>query len=489
MHNLQAWLRWSWRTLTSMRTALILLFLLAVASIPGSTFPQKSIDPLAVQQWKAARPALGDFMEKIGMFSVFSAPWFAAIYLLLIISLIGCVLPRTKEHAEALRSQPPAAPSRLSRLAFNASVEVDHADALPRAKNALAGWRVRQGQGWLSAEKGYAKETGNLFFHAALIVIILGVGLGNAFGYEGRVLIREGQGFSATLAQFDEFSTGVLTSAQSLPDFSFTLDDFDAQFQRGGTQSGAPSEFLASITLQESFGATPVKRTIEVNKPLKIDGASVYLVGHGYAPRFTITDTTGKVVFSDTVPFLPYDGNFTSEGVIKLPDATPALGIEGIFAPTAALDDKGPYSLFPSPDAPRAFLVAWTGDLGLDAGVPQNVYSLKTDDLTRIGVETLAPGDTWPLPDGSATIRFDGVERWASFVVSHDPGGMLTLIAAIIATLGLVLSLSVQRRRLFVRVSETDLATGRTLVEVGGLGKSEGVDLTDEIRELLEKIS
>ena len=464
-----------------MRTALVLLFLLALASIPGSTFPQKSIDPLAVAQWKEARPALGAILEQVGMFSVFSSPWFAAIYLLLIISLVGCVLPRTKEHFDALRSQPPAAPSRLSRLAFYAAKQSHQSDPLSQAEKALKGWRIRRGDGWLSAEKGYAKETGNLFFHAALIVVILGVGLGNAYGYEGRVLIREGQGFSATLAQFDEFTTGVLHNAASLPDFSFTLDSFDAQFQRGGSQNGAPRAFTASITLRESFGAQPVKRVIQVNKPLKIDGSSVYLVGHGYAPKFTITDSTGKVVFSDTVAFLPYDGNFTSEGVIKLPDASPQIGIEGIFTPTAALDEKGPYSLFPAPDAPRAFLVVWTGDLGLDKGIPQNVYSLTTKNLTRIGVETMAPGDTWPLADGSATIRFDGVQRWASFVVSHDPGGSLTLLAALIATLGLVLSLSVQRRRIFVRVGDQ--------VEVGGLAKSEGVDLTDEVNELLEKIT
>src|SRR5215472_17434993 len=37
------WLRWFWRQLTSMRTALILLFLLALASVPGSVLPQEGI--------------------------------------------------------------------------------------------------------------------------------------------------------------------------------------------------------------------------------------------------------------------------------------------------------------------------------------------------------------------------------------------------------------------------------------------------------------
>ena len=47
------WIRWGWRQLTSMRVALILLFLLALASIPGSLFPQRGINPTKVQQYLA----------------------------------------------------------------------------------------------------------------------------------------------------------------------------------------------------------------------------------------------------------------------------------------------------------------------------------------------------------------------------------------------------------------------------------------------------
>ena len=484
--NAVAWLRWSWRSLTSMRTALILLFLLAVASIPGSTFPQKSINPLAVREYMENNGTFAKVLDRLGMFSVFSSPWFAAIYLLLIVSLIGCVVPRTRDHAKALFSKPPAAPSRLARLPYSASGYAE-STALDAAQAHLRGWRIRRDDGWLSAEKGYLKETGNLIFHASLIVIILGVGLGNGFGYEGRVLIREGQGFSATLAQFDEFSTGVLQSADALPDFSFTLDKFNAEFQRGGTQAGAPRDFLASITLRRSFGDAPEQARIEVNKPLKGDGSSVYLVGHGYAPRFTIRDAKGKVLFSDSVAFLPYDANFTSEGVIKIPDTKPQIGFEGIFTPTAAIRASGPYSTFPSPDLPRAFLVAYSGDLGMDRGVPQNVYKLDTKAMQKIGVETLAPGNTWPLPNGAGTITFDGVDRWASFVVSRDPGGTITLVASLLATMGLVMSLSTRRRRLFVRI--TGAEDGRTLVEVGGLTRSEGVDLTDEMNALVQALS
>src|ERR1700735_5737392 len=108
------WLRWAWRQLTSMRTALVLLFLLALASVPGSFLPQQGIDPSSVTQYYAAHPALAPVLAKFSLFSVFAAPCFAAIYLLLFLSLAGCVLPRTVRLAGSALQQPPRAPRNLA---------------------------------------------------------------------------------------------------------------------------------------------------------------------------------------------------------------------------------------------------------------------------------------------------------------------------------------------------------------------------------------
>ena len=102
--------RWCWRQLTSMRVALILLFFLAIAAIPGSVLPQRGTDPIRVNDWIEGNPTWGPILDRLGFFDVYAAPWFAAIYLLLYVSLIGCVLPRTRLHWRALRSAPPAAP-------------------------------------------------------------------------------------------------------------------------------------------------------------------------------------------------------------------------------------------------------------------------------------------------------------------------------------------------------------------------------------------
>jgi cytochrome c biogenesis protein len=482
-------LRWMWRQLTSMRTALILLFLLALASVPGSVFPQRGIDPILVESWIADAPTAGPVLDALGFFDVYTAPWFAAIYILLFISTIGCVLPRTRQHWKALRTPPPNAPRNLSRLPAYATVDVPAPGAV--ILDSVAGelqsqrWRVKRGDGWVSAEKGYARETGNLIFHIALIGILIGVAVGALFGWRGNVIIREGDGFSNTLTQYDAWGGGRLAGADGLPPFGFTLTDFRAEFDRREAQFGAPSLFEADVSVRPDPFAADEPARIEVNSPLVVNGVKVFLVGHGYAPRFVVRDAAGRLVFDDAVAFLPQDGSFTSTGVIKVPDAQPQVGFEGVFLPTAAFtDERGPHSIFPAPDDPRVVLTAWVGDLGMDAGVPQSIYRLVTDDLERIDVQSLQPGDVWRLPDGVATIAFVGYDRWASFQIAFDPGKELTLAAAVIATLGLMASLFVRRRRLFVRV--TPGAT--TVVEVGALGRSETLDVQSDVDMVMQGI-
>src|SRR6478609_7456497 len=100
-----------------MRTALLLLLLLAIAAVPGSLVPQRSSDPNGVTQYFQAHPDIAPFLDKLQAFDVYTSVWFSAIYLLLFASLVGCVIPRTKHHFDALRAKPPRTPVRLVRMA------------------------------------------------------------------------------------------------------------------------------------------------------------------------------------------------------------------------------------------------------------------------------------------------------------------------------------------------------------------------------------
>jgi cytochrome c biogenesis protein len=472
------WLRWGWRQLTSMRTALVLLFLMGLGTVPGSFLPQRPLAPEKVTKFFDDHKIIAPVLDRMSMFDVFSAPWFAAIYILLFISLGGCVLPRSRQHLQHIRSRPPQAPRNLDRLPQTASYETDAApgDVLAEARKVLKDrrFRVDEHGDSVAAEKGYLRETGNLVFHLALLILLFAVGSGAAFGYKGNVLVTEGEGFSNTLTSYDAFKGGREFSSSGLPPFTVWLDSFTAQYLPDGPNRGQPISFSAKIRYQDGLKAAVRPYDLQVNHPLKVGGARVYLLGHGYSPQFTVRDGHGQVAYQGAVPFLSTDdATYTSEGVIKVPDAQPdQLGFIGLFWPTAVPNAQGKVvSAFPAAWNPQVALFAFKGDLGLSNGAPQSVYKLETGKLKPIvmGNKTkpLAVGQTETLPGGAGSVTFNGYKQWISLQVNHDPGRVPALTAGLIAILGIVTSFLVRRRRLWVRATAPE--GGRTVVEVGGL--------------------
>lgn len=496
--------RWAWRQLTSMRTALILLFLLALGAIPGSLIPQRGVDPVAVVEFRNRHPELARWYDKASLFEVFSSPWFSAIYLLLMVSLIGCLVPRTRVYLRAVRARPPATPRNLGRLPEHRSVIVDDDPdaALATATAALRRrrFRVQTYEGSISAERGYLRDTGNLVFHCSLVVVLVGIALGHLFGMRGSALVVEGQGFSNTVTQYDNLRTGAQFDIDDMSPFTLTLDDFQARYEETGQQIGAARDFEAKVSVIDEPGAPPREDGIRVNHPLKLGGSKVFLGPHGYAPAVTVKDGKGNVVFAGAVPFLPIDPvGLSSRGVVKVPDAAPTqLGFQGFFLPTAAFDlERGPFSTFPEPRLPRLVLNVWSGDLGLDDGVPQSVYRLDTTDMTQVKesanadaqplTQSLAVGDTLTVPGGLGSLTFDGYREWVVLQVAEDPGRTPALAGGALALAGLLASLFVRPRRVWVRARRDE--EGRTVVEVAALARSEGPDLAADVDGVVEALS
>jgi cytochrome c biogenesis protein len=472
------WLRWGWRQLTSMRTALVLLFLLAVASVPGSVLPQRSIDPAAVTSYYTAHPALAPVLARLSLFSVFGAPWFAAIYILLFVSLAGCVLPRTFRLAGSARQQPPPAPRNLARLPLSAGYQTSMAPeaAAQSAAAMLAArrFRLRTGDGWVSAEKGYLREVGNLLFHVALLALLGSVALGGLFGYKANRLLIVGQQYANTPTALDVFRPGRLVTAGDLQPFSIALKSFNARYITSGPQAGQPISFSAALRYNSGPGQPMHDYDLRVNHPLRVDNTRVYLINRGYAPTFRITDGSGHVL-TTTVPFIPVEQHgLTSEGVIKDPDAAPEqLGFAGVFLPTAVDAGGRLSSAFPAALNPVVSLVAYTGNLQMNSGQPQSVYQLDTGNLRRLPIapQPLSPGQTMKLPDGAGSLTFVGYKPWISLAVTYDPGQTPALISGVAALVGLILSFMTRRRRVFVRAAAGP--EGTTLVDVGGLTRSD----------------
>jgi len=515
------WLRWFWRQLTSMRTALFLLLLLAIAAVPGSLVPQRSSDPNGVTQYFADNPELAPVLDSIQAFDVYSSAWFSSIYLLLFVSLIGCVIPRTKHHLLALRAKPPKTPARLSRLAGfttrDAPAGTDAAAAVDSAAKLLksSGYRValfddatgRTREFSVSAERGYLRETGNLVFHSALVGVLVTVGFGGGFGFNGQRVLVEGQAFVNTISAYDSFNPGRFFDDQSLDPYKLTLDNFDVTYETRNLKAyGQPIDYSADVTVTPRDQEASTGE-VKVNGPLRTGGTDIYLLGNGYAPSITVRNAEGTVVYTESVPFLPQDDNLTSLGVVKVPDGLEEqVGMIGFFYPTQDVTDTGAFfSSYPDLEFPTLTFRVYSGDLGIDDGVPTSVYSLDTDSMTPLtggdtGVETLElqPGETQELPNGLGSVTFNNadpdaeagdfsgsVPRFASFDIHRDPTQGWVLLFSVLVLLGLLTSLFIPRRRVWVKAVEQE--DGRVRLEYAGLARGEDPSLEAAITQLADR--
>ncbi|NPC42311.1 cytochrome c biogenesis protein ResB [Nocardioides sp. zg-1230] len=493
-----------------MRTALVLLLLLALASIPGSVIPQDNIDSLAVSQWRDNHPRLAPIWDRLDLFDVYGSVWFSAIYILLMISLVGCIIPRLFVYARALRAKPPRAPRHLSRLPESTSYTTDEDPdvVLARAVHVVKGRRFRvhhvEGEDAVAAERGHLREAGNLLFHLAVIVVLVGVAAGSLFGYKGGVILLngDGYGFSNNLTQYDDFAPGALFDPDVMEPFSFSITDFDVDWLTEGKRAGMAREFVATLDYETEPGGETETYDLKVNHPLTIGGTDVFLIGHGYAPVITIRDGEGEVTKSGPVVFLPTNAQtFESFGVVKAPFARPQqIGLEGAFYPTFAMGrDAGgnltmPSSIFGALGDPLISMSLWTGDLGLQDGSASSVYVLDKAGATQVTKPNgqpfrmdLRPGESVDLPDGLGSVTFEGVERWNKIQISRTPGKLVALAGVVLALLGLLASLFVRPRRLWVRARRQD--DGTTLVELARLDRSSGGDPEDGAAELADVVA
>lgn len=531
--GMRGYLRWFWRQLTSMRVALILLLLLAVATIPGSLVPQRGADPNGVLQYQQDHPDLFKVLDAfpIQAFDVYSSVWFSAIYLLLFISLIGCVLPRIAHHWKALRGKPPRTPARLQRMAGYAEQRISNPSASPEEREQFAERAVLEAHKLLrsqhyraeiqrvpaskrsgaeisvSAERGYLRETGNLLFHVALVGVLLSVAVGGMFSFNGQRVLVEGESFFNQLIDYDSATSGNYFNPATLEPFAMSLDDFEVDYvtpeDENKQATGQVKEYRARVTLTMPDGETR-DETIRVNHPLRVHGSPVYLIANGYAPTVTVRNAEGTVVYRESMPFIPQeDLNLTSLGVIKVPyglslDGKPTqLGLRGFFYPTQAELDTGAYtSVYPDLDNPVLTLDVFVGDLGIDAGaggavIPQSVYKLDTtamQQLTGRAVDKksleLKIGDTVDLPDGMGTIALEAAPRYASFDVMRNPAQQWVLISALAAVLGLLSSLFVPRRRMWVKAMQTD---DGVLLQYAALARGDDPTLERAVEVLREQ--
>lgn len=341
-------------------------------------------------------------------------------------------------------------------------------------------------------------------FHFSLLGLLITIAVGKLFGYEGSVIViaDDGPGFCNTSpAVYDSFRAGNTIDGTGLDPFCIRVKDFTATY----LPTGQAQMFTSSIAYQA--GADLSTNTwrdyqLKVNDPLRVGGQRVYLTGHGYAPQFTIGFPDGQTR-TEALQFAPQDATtFLSSGVLRFdpPGGTyptdderrrNQIAVAGLFAPTAAFDGTLLTSVFPAMRDPAVVVDIYKGDAGLNTGAPQSIFSLNQEligqgRLVKQDRVNLRPGQSTTLADGT-TVRFDGAKEFVNLQVSHDPAQFWVLVSAITMLAGLVVSLVIRRRRIWVRARSSGPGAA-TAVEVGGLARTDHAGWGPEFATVCERL-
>ncbi|MGO1949849.1 MAG: cytochrome c biogenesis protein ResB [Mycobacteriaceae bacterium] len=511
----------AWQWLTRMRTALVLLFLLALGAVPGALLPQRSLNEGNVNEFIENNGRIGEIYDTLGLFDVFSSPWFAAIYVLLFLSLIGCILPRTWAHYKALRVRPPAAPRKLNRMPnfVEGTVDASSDEVEKQVARRFRKWKGgateasddKAGKWSYSAERGYLREASNLVFHLSLVGILVTILMGRLLYYEGQVIVVAGtdspssQFCNTAVANYDSLRSGPTFDGTTLTPFCLNVNNFEAEYE----QSGQATSFASDVDFAEGQDATkPLEdwdhTQLRVNHPLNVDGDLVYLQGHGYAPTFSVKWPNGEER-TETIQFRPDDLTyFLSSGAVKMdppagmyPDLYDRrqnqLAIQGLFAPTAEFSGENDallQSSFPAMNDPAVAIDIYRGDTGLDAGTGQDIFSLDSQQmhsgaLQKLDRVNLMQGEAVTLDDGTE-ITFDGAEEFVNLQVSRDPTTGWVLGFAVTMLITLVGSLTIKRRRFWVRVTDND--NGTTTLQIAGLARTDSAGWGREFNRVAEEL-
>ncbi|MCA1832789.1 MAG: cytochrome c biogenesis protein ResB [Actinobacteria bacterium] len=429
-----------------MKTAIILLFTLAAASAIGSLIPQRPVNEFSVARWQINHAAWAGLAEHLGLFDVFGSAWFTAIYVLLLVSVLGCLVPRYIAFAKALRSRPKidASLSQFRNYRYGMS-RLESESALSGAARVLRRRRFRmvRGNGTIAAEKGHVREGGSLIFHTAFFVLIVGIFLARGFGFTGQSAIVEGRRFTDARVGYDSIKEGRFFNDRHRG-FSIQLDRFDVDWYA----NGVPKDFNSHVSVID-HGRVVRTDSIRVNEPMNYRGINVYQLAWGWAPHIQVFQK-GTLISDDYVIFLQDSGSQTWRGVVKVPSVTPAqLGLELYFFNDLDLAAGNvPFNASPYPRRPFVFYQEWRGDLGLS--VPQSVYQLDKSALVKNKSGGLAIGGKQALDDG-IEIRFPDLRKYSVLQMTANPGAWVLFAAAVLILVGLIPALYSSRRRIWVR--------------------------------------
>ena len=370
------WLRWAWRQLTSMRTALFLLLLLSVAAVPGSIFPQRTIDAGRVADYLSAHPTTRA-RGSTGSASSTSTPRPGSRRSTCCSSCrSSAASSRARRlHWRALRSPPPRAPRRLERLRRarrdrrrRACRRGARAAARGAARRSASGSHVARRRDVSAPRAATCARPATWSSTSPCACVIVGVAVGHLFGWRGDVILPEGDTFAPALATYDSFSPGPWVDTDDLPPFAITLDQLDVTLR--GARSAARSSAhratsTAHVTTPRAPGRRRRSRRSAPTTRSRSTALDVFLLGNGYAPSITVEDAKGNVLYRQATPFLPRTTTTRSVGAVKVAGGLAEAARLQRLLPAdrrADLRQRAAVAL-PRPNNPELALSVWEGTL------------------------------------------------------------------------------------------------------------------------------
>jgi cytochrome c biogenesis protein len=505
-----------WRTLRSMRTAIILLLMLAAAAVVGSLIPQAPNSPQRVAAYQVDHPFWAKLFQAAGFFDVFGSWWFGLITTLLFVSLVACLIPRSRAMIRAARARPIQARELDAFPSFaERTVAVEPEAAVANAASVLRRKRYRveldAAGGAVAAEKGALREIGSLAFHWAFLLLLIAVIVGKGTGYVGHATIVEGEGW--TDARFN-YSGDLRTGRFFNGGFSGTqihVQDFHDDFRT----SGIPMDFSSQLTLSAPDGSTE-QADVRINHPVVFNGVRIYQFGFGWAPMIEVR-RGGDVLYDGPVVLgqqAPPGGNPLAQpwtGFVKLATLRPQIAIAVRLYPDAAAYFRSLATGVPQPmteaNAPFMEYEVWQGKL-----LDNSLATLDTRFMHRTSRGLIGKGWTVDAtrgcvvsgtsgaipaslagvtcPDGggpaAVTMAFPELRQYTTLQISRDTTVPWVLAAAILIVLGLLPALYVSRRKVWVRARPD--GTG-SILQVGGFALQRKDRFDEEFASLVDAVT
>jgi cytochrome c biogenesis protein len=300
------WLADAVELVSSMRFAISLLTLIAIASVIGTVLKQNEPMPNYVNQFG---PFWFEVFAKLGLYTVYSAWWFLLIMSFLVLSTSLCLIRNAPKMMKDMRSWRENVREQSLR---NFHHRAEWTSAAPRAALAqqlvnhivASGYKVKlvekDNATLIAAKQGAANKWGYIFAHSAIVIICIGglldsdlpirfqqwiygktpfagngiiaqipeqhrLGLGNPT-FRGNTLIPEGASSNTAIISQQN---GVLI--QELP-FTIQLKKFVVDYY----STGMPKLFASEVVVRDHETGKTFPATIKVNEPLIYKGIAVY---------------------------------------------------------------------------------------------------------------------------------------------------------------------------------------------------------------------